>query len=59
MQVQGNLSKMSTQIKDDKAYYSLNLGNENIDMNALVGKDVSIKYLNMINCQVCGKKTNK
>jgi hypothetical protein len=39
--------------------YFLRLGNEEVDMNALVGKQISLRYTGNIFCGVCGKKTSK
>nr|WP_319271578.1 DUF2797 domain-containing protein [uncultured Draconibacterium sp.] len=37
--------------------YSLPIGDELIDMNALIGKEISMRFDGQINCISCGKKT--
>lgn len=59
MEAQGNLRKMNTALTDDSVQYSLDLNGTAVDMNALIGKPVTLEFQNRINCIVCGKKTNK
>ena len=56
--IQGALLKMKSELNDPVDYF-LQLGNEKIHMNELISKDVSITYLNEINCIRCGRKTSK
>ncbi len=58
MEFSGNLKKMLTQY-GEPVQYRLSLGEEEVDMNALIGKPLSWKYEGRINCKSCGKKTNK
>ena len=58
MKIQGALLKMSTEL-NDPVDYNLLLGNEKVYMNELVGKEVSITYLNEIHCIRCGRETKK
>lgn len=37
--------------------YTLPIGGEQIDMNALIGKEISMQFNGQINCVSCGKKT--
>jgi len=39
--------------------YSLQLGQQNIDMNALIGKTIRLEHLGKINCSHCGRSTRK
>jgi len=63
MKVTGNIRKMRTDLQD-QVQYSLPLYNiiepgELVDMNALIGKEISIRFEHQINCVVTGKKINK
>ncbi|MCB0510331.1 MAG: DUF2797 domain-containing protein [Bacteroidetes bacterium] len=53
-----NLSKMASRLEDEVHYY-LHHDEQYLDMNALIGKDMEIVFEGIINCVVCGKKTNK
>lgn len=53
----GNLSKMNVAL-NETIQYSLNLS-DNVDMNALVGQEVSLKWNGIINCVACKKVTKK
>lgn len=39
--------------------YHLPLDDEQVDMNALIGKTLQLKYTGEIHCLACGRKTNK
>lgn len=56
--LQGNLKKMQTAL-DSPIQYTLNLGENDIDMTALVGTHVKMSYNGVINCINCGRKTSK
>ena len=49
---------MIAELNDPVDYY-LVLGDQKIHMNDLIGQNISITYLNEINCIRCGRKTNK
>ena len=55
---QGILLKMQTKLETEVKYF-LNLGAENIEMNTLLGKQVSFTYLEKIHCVRCGRVTRK
>ena len=57
MVVAGNLRKMKTEL-DDQIRYQLRLSDE-IEMNQIVGKRITLNWLGTINCQKCSKITNK
>jgi len=57
--LQGNLKKMSTEVRDDQVYYHLNLGNDRVLVNDLLGKKVSLHLDGTIHCVNCGKVTKK
>jgi len=58
MQLSGNLIKMRSEAADPVRYF-LTLGDVEIDMNSLLGKEIAMKHNGVINCIHCGKKTNK
>lgn len=54
----GALSKMSTRL-EQPVQYSLRLGEQELDLNALLGQGVRLEYLGAIHCSHCGRKTKK
>ena len=56
MKAVGNLTKMKGRYCDNSVQYTLTLDDSVIDMNSLIGKEVSISFLNKINCVICGVK---
>lgn len=59
----GNLRKMATRLEDE-AMYTMRLFDNldpgvTVEMNELVGKEISLKFLDEINCVVTGKKIKK
>ncbi len=58
MKYEFNLSKMRSEYATPIRYY-LHNGSEEIYMNDLIGKRISIKYLHQINCVSCGKITRQ
>ena len=58
MKYQGNLKKMKTELSNPVSY-KLVLGNDTIDMNALIGQKIKLNYEGVINCKICGRKTKK
>jgi hypothetical protein len=54
--MEGNLHKMPAVLTEGDILYKLHLSEE-IEMNALVGKRISIVYAGRINCRKCEKKT--
>lgn len=54
----GNIKKMLSEHQSPVQYY-LPIGNENIDMNAFIGKQLSMHFEGEIHCVSCGRKTNK
>lgn len=53
----GNLRKMKSQL-DDQIRYRLMLSDD-VDMNDLVGHQLTLNWMGTINCQKCGKITKK
>lgn len=58
MHALGILDKMPTSYVNPVQYF-LKLGNEEVDMNSLIGKQISLRYTGNIFCGICGKKTYK
>ncbi|RDH83173.1 MAG: DUF2797 domain-containing protein [endosymbiont of Galathealinum brachiosum] len=49
---------MQTQLNDTVQYH-LPIGDDLVDMNALIGKEICFNYQGEINCVACGRKTKK
>lgn len=58
MIVSGNIDKMETRLTDT-VEYRLPIGEERVLMNEFLGKPIRMLYEHVINCTVCGRKTNK
>jgi len=56
MQLEGNIYKMRTEL-GTPVKYTLPIGENLLEMNELIGKEVSMKFDGRINCISCGKKT--
>lgn len=56
--MRGTLHKMNTTIGEPISY-SLRLGDDTVDMTALLGQKVAFHFQGRIFCVSCGKKTNK
>ncbi|WP_321514977.1 DUF2797 domain-containing protein [Marinifilum fragile] len=54
--MQGNIRKMRTSF-GESVQYLLPIGDDLTEMNSLIGKKISLKFLDQINCIHCGKKT--
>ncbi|MDH5360596.1 MAG: DUF2797 domain-containing protein [Gammaproteobacteria bacterium] len=54
----GNIAKMKTEL-NDSVEYRLPVGNDMVEMNALLGKQLHMRYQGAINCIHCGRKTKK
>lgn len=56
----GALSKMTAQLDENGlVHYQLPIGEQTIDMNALIGKKITLDYQGKIGCRHCGRKTKK
>ncbi|MEJ2361919.1 MAG: DUF2797 domain-containing protein [Gammaproteobacteria bacterium] len=58
MKFTGDVRKMQVTLADP-VQYRLPLGEELVDMNALIGKRITLNYLGEIHCIHCGRKTSK
>ncbi len=56
MQQEGNVRKMRTEL-DKPVKYVLPLGDNLVEMNALIGKKIKMNFDGRINCISCGKQT--
>ncbi len=56
MEYQGNILKMRTELAGPVRYF-LPVGEQEIDMNALLGKQIRFRFDGQINCISCGKRT--
>ncbi len=61
----GNIRKMQVNFFDNNntplknIQYKLPIGDDLVDMNALIGRKIQIVFEGIINCVVCGKRTKK
>jgi len=58
MEFKGTLLKMRSQ-QDVPIQYYLPVGDKEIHLNQLMGKEIEIEYLGEIHCILCGRKTSK
>lgn len=58
MQVEGDIRKMQVTLAE-QVQYKLPLGDEMVDMNALISKQITLHYQGEIHCIHCGRKTSK
>jgi hypothetical protein len=59
MQLSGLIQKMHTHLNKGVAQYQLPIGNKLLNMNDLVGEQITLNFNHIIQCSHCGKKTNK
>jgi hypothetical protein len=57
--IEGNILKMKSQLNDGHVQYHLPMGDELVDMNALIGKRIKFSYKGQINCIATGEKISK
>jgi len=57
--ITGTIQKMNTALVDNQAQYTLLIGGKLVDMNALIGKKISLKFAGKITCSNCGNPTKK
>ena len=63
--ITGNLTKMPVSLDSSsdsdagRATYQLALGEQRVALNDYLGKQLSLRFLNEINCVYCGRKSNK
>lgn len=58
MNVEGNIIKMRT-IHTDPIQYFLKVGENEVEMNNLIGRNISMTWGKRINCKICGRRTKK
>ncbi|MDD1792100.1 DUF2797 domain-containing protein [Enterovibrio makurazakiensis] len=56
--ITGTLSKMKSSLESG-VQYSLPIGEDDVALNALIGKSLTLTYTGKIYCDACGNKTNK
>lgn len=56
MQYKGNILKMRTELASP-VKYTLPIGENLVDMNKLIGKEIKMSFAGQINCISCGKRT--
>jgi Protein of unknown function (DUF2797) len=58
MKHSGNIRKMRTEL-DKTVIYQLPVGDDLVNMNALIGKAITLQFNHAINCVACNRKTKK
>lgn len=58
MKYTGNIQKMITRL-NERVSYQLPIGNQLVDMNPLIGSQLSLQHEGAIHCIACGRKTRK
>ena len=58
MKISGNIQKMHTAL-EPQVQYQLPMGDQLIDMNALLGQNLRFSFSGQIHCIACGRRTNK
>jgi len=58
MKHSGNIKKMITRL-NETIQYQLPIGDALVDMNPLIGQQITLRYDGVINCVACGRKTKK
>jgi len=58
MEYTGNIRKMESALRE-VIFYNLPLGELKVDMNRLIGHEISMTYKGEIHCIKCGRRTNK
>jgi len=58
MQALGLLDKMTT-LYINPVQYFLQLGNDKVEVNPLIGQKIKLQWTGKIFCTICGRKTNK
>jgi len=56
MQLEGNILKMRAEHATPVNYF-LPVGNSEIEMNSIIGREISLNFTGQINCISCGKQT--
>lgn len=59
IQITGTLAKMRASLLDGAVQYRLPVGEEEIELNAFIGKTLTLSHTGNIFCCSCGKKTKK
>ncbi|OCH14767.1 MULTISPECIES: DUF2797 domain-containing protein [unclassified Aliivibrio] len=59
IQITGTLAKMRASLLDGEVQYRLPVGDEEIELNAFIGKTLTLTHTGNIFCCSCGKKTKK
>ncbi|MUK45770.1 DUF2797 domain-containing protein [Aliivibrio fischeri] len=59
IQITGTLAKMRSSLSEGTVQYRLPVGDEEINLNPLIGKTLTLTHTGNIFCCSCGKKTKK
>ena len=56
MQIEGNILKMRAELNSPVLYF-MRIGDQEVAINSLLGKNISLEFKGQINCILCGKNT--
>ncbi|MCP3700174.1 MAG: DUF2797 domain-containing protein [Aliivibrio sp.] len=59
IQITGTIAKMRASLLDGAVQYRLPVGDEEVELNALIGQTLTLTHTGNIFCCSCGKKTKK
>ncbi len=59
MRINGILRKMHANMHGETPHYFLRVGDEEVDINSYIGKEISLEFTHEIFCIKCGRKTYK
>ncbi|RYU66230.1 DUF2797 domain-containing protein [Aliivibrio finisterrensis] len=59
IQITGTIAKMRASLLDGAVQYRLPVGDEEVELNAFIGKTLTLTHTGNIFCCSCGKKTKK
>ena len=59
IQITGTIAKMRASLLDGAVQYRLPVGDEEVELNALIGQTLTLAHTGNIFCCSCGKKTKK
>ncbi len=59
MQISGDLRKMESRLADGLVEYALPVGAERLELQTLIGAELSLSFVGDIHCIACGRTTKK
>ncbi|QQR87680.1 MAG: DUF2797 domain-containing protein [Flavobacteriales bacterium] len=56
---QGQLVKMSARLEEGRVHYTMHLGADAVDMNALIGRPLTVRFTGELSCINCNSRVKK